>query len=179
MRKQFTSRNRRRSSLSQGIGAILFGGCCYVLWPALPTVQAAAVEPQQHIPPSNIASSISKQTSVGSEQNGLMNKHDYACKGGQCNVCRFRDSLAVGRSLPLADGSSEQERVNGTTISHAELQANGIKYLQARLAIPGPSPCPRYEQGHCKLVMNGQVGGDWWNKCGDGSFRHLSSRPAS
>ena len=42
----------------------------------------------------------------------------------------------------LGDGTSALYRVAGTRVPRAELEAKGIRYLQ--------------------------VGGDWWNKCGDG-----------
>ena len=67
---------------------------------------------------------------------------DYACKKGQCNRCHFRQSEVRGSATPLSDGSSEQARVNGTYVRRTELAAAGARILQ--------------------------VGGDWWNKCGDG-----------
>ena len=72
-----------------------------------------------------------------------LSTHGYACKGASCNVCEYRPSDIRPASFePEPGGASLQGRVEGTNVTRAELAAKGIKYLQ--------------------------VGGDWWNKCGDG-----------
>ena len=64
----------------------------------------------------------------------------YACIQGQCNVCRFGAGHLRGREA--LESEKSQQRVNGTFVSAAQLSAEGVRFLQ--------------------------VGGDWWNKCGDG-----------
>ena len=58
----------------------------------------------------------------------------------------IRDSrsgeLRPERARPLHNGDASQSRIEGTNVSAAELASYGVRYLQ--------------------------VGGDWWNKCGDG-----------
>jgi len=70
--------------------------------------------------------------------------HNYRCKDGSCNLCHFRPSEIHPKHQfdPLPGGDSAQARVEGTNVTAAELAEFGIRYLQ--------------------------VGGDWWNKCGDG-----------
>ena len=70
-------------------------------------------------------------------------RRDYYCQHGACNTCLVRPSHLLGADKkPLPDGSSLHARKNGTVVTRAELAELGITYLQ--------------------------VGGDWWNKCGDG-----------
>lgn len=75
----------------------------------------------------------------------------YFCKdwkeqersGRSCNLCHFRPKeIHPQNADPLPGGDSPQSRVEGTNVTRAELAEKGIRYLQ--------------------------VGGDWWNKCGDG-----------
>lgn len=69
--------------------------------------------------------------------------HGYFCKQGSCNTCHFRASeIRPASPEPAANGDSKQARVEGTNVTKAELAERGVRFLQ--------------------------VGGDWWNKCGDG-----------
>ena len=70
--------------------------------------------------------------------------HGYFCKQGSCNLCHYRPSeiRPLTSFEPEPNGDSGQSRVEGTNVTKAELAEKGIRYLQ--------------------------VGGDWWNKCGDG-----------
>jgi len=124
--------------------------CCYYVWSQVPTAAAASV-PQQplHAPslgaqaaPETAGSSLAARTSAASAAQPPMVERPYACRDGFCNDCSFRKGTVTGPERPFADGSSAQERVNGTVVSREDLAADGIRYFQ--------------------------VGGDWWNKCGDG-----------
>ena len=61
-------------------------------------------------------------------------------------MCHFRPTEITGphgadpKAMP--NGDCPQQRIEGTNVTKAELAEKQIKYLQ--------------------------VGGDWWNKCGDG-----------
>ena len=69
--------------------------------------------------------------------------HGYFCKQNSCNTCHFRPSeIRPASPDPAPNGDSKQGRVEGTNVTRAELAEKGIRFLQ--------------------------VGGDWWNKCGDG-----------
>jgi len=58
-------------------------------------------------------------------------------------VCHYREAeIQPLRFEPEPNGDSVQGRVEGSNVTRAELADKGIRYLQ--------------------------VGGDWWNKCGDG-----------
>jgi len=138
----------------------LFGFACCILWPVLsapvsPTplsVASASTRPAalEHRGGSGDvigggSSSSSGGGAVAARDAGFrldsMQTHGYHCKQGSCNVCRFRPQEIVG-SPPPGLGDCTQSRVEGTNVSRQELAAYGIRYLQ--------------------------VGGDWWNKCGDG-----------
>ena len=69
--------------------------------------------------------------------------HGYFCKQNSCNTCHFRPrEIHPADPKALPNGDCPQGRVEGTNVTKAELAEKGIRYLQ--------------------------VGGDWWNKCGDG-----------
>ena len=78
-----------------------------------------------------------------------MQTHGYFCgmPGGSgkrsCNTCHFLPrEIHPADPKPHSNGDSSQSRIEGTNVTKAELADKGIRYLQ--------------------------VGGDWWNKCGDG-----------
>ena len=70
----------------------------------------------------------------------------YYCRALQgvksCNVCHYRPAEMAGKPGETPTGDSTEGRIEGTNVTKAELAEKQIRYLQ--------------------------VGGDWWNKCGDG-----------
>ncbi len=156
----------RRPSSSRRVPALFIAllgfGCC-LLWPVLsaPVPTAPVVS---HPAVSSLDGGVSSSGGVssgggamggrGSRGAGLrtaaagdgdvlqqLQQHRYHCQQGACNTCRFRPSEISG-APPAANGDCAQSRKEGTNVSKAELAAYGVRYLQ--------------------------VGGDWWNKCGDG-----------
>ena len=119
--------------------------------PARETVTTYA-EPTLHTAPvgNGIGSSAQPQPQPQPQEPQLpstrpsepLKTHGYFCKQGSCNQCHYRPSEIKGKFEPEPNGDSAQGRVEGTNVTKAELAEMGIKYLQ--------------------------VGGDWWNKCGDG-----------
>ena len=115
-----------------------------------PVVTSPVPQTTVHYAEPHSASSVSSVAAVQQQPAAAvqqpvepMKTHGYFCKQGSCNICHYRQSEI--RPLifePEANGDCRQSRVEGTNVTKAELAANGIKYLQ--------------------------VGGDWWNKCGDG-----------
>lgn len=121
----------------------------YAVWPGVPIVAAAPVYPaHQSIPSARPSLEDANTQSLVVQPRERVPAGEpfvdrqYACKNGQCNTCPVRLSELVGSDRVLGDGSSAQARANNTFMTRAELGAMGVKYLQ--------------------------VGGDWWNKCGDG-----------
>ena len=70
--------------------------------------------------------------------------HEFACREGHCNRCHYHEQHVRGTMPPKAVSADDLNmgRINGTLMTRAEMAALGIRYLQ--------------------------LGGDWWNKCGDG-----------
>ena len=72
-----------------------------------------------------------------------LSSHGYRCMEGSCNKCYFRPSeIHPHDTTPAPGGDCLQSRVEGTNVTKKELADADIRFLQ--------------------------VGGDWWNKCGDG-----------
>jgi hypothetical protein len=109
---------------------------------ASPSVTAAATAGSS-ASASSTASSAAATPAAAAASTEPLRTHGYFCKQGSCNVCHFRQSeISPADPKPLPGGESPQQRVEGTNVTRAELAEKGIRYLQ--------------------------VGGDWWNKCGDG-----------
>ena len=70
--------------------------------------------------------------------------HEFACREGHCNRCIYHEEHVQGKMPPKDEDSRDlaMARINGTQMTRAEMSALGIRFLQ--------------------------LGGDWWNKCGDG-----------
>ena len=86
---------------------------------------------------------VAADTTSPAKPAGPLHTHGYFCKLGSCNVCHFRPSeIQPASAEPMPNGDCPQARVEGTNVTKAELAEKGLRYLQ--------------------------VGGDWWNKCGDG-----------
>jgi hypothetical protein len=131
-----------------------------LIYPAIsapvPMTTTTYAEPHQFSPTDGAAPSSSSGADSGSsivkptgpDSSSAASKeplqtHGYFCKQGSCNTCHFRASeIRPASPEPAANGDSKQARVEGTNVTKAELAERGIRFLQ--------------------------VGGDWWNKCGDG-----------
>ena len=122
----------------------------YTAWRAVPLVYAA---PASAVSPAGSVWSPSVSKAVdGSNQSGEAKpQQNFACKEGTCNTCFFHESEVEERETSrlegvvgggIGRGKSRLHRRKGTRVAKSELEARGIRYLQ--------------------------VGGDWWNKCGDG-----------
>ena len=137
--------------------AMAIVGCAYcLLYPAFaaPVVDMTSFQEQQEqhqhkadaLPDGSASSSTDSPPPPPARAAPLepLSSHEYHCKEGSCNVCHFRPSEISPRNAfqPLPGGDSPQGRVEGTNVTGAELAEYGIRFLQ--------------------------VGGDWWNKCGDG-----------
>ena len=98
---------------------------------------------------SSSAPPISISSSVGTTLEPLRTQR-YFCRSwpggppeGSCNTCYYRpNEIHPADPSPLPNGDSAQARLEGTNVTTAELIRNEVRFLQ--------------------------VGGDWWNKCGDG-----------
>jgi len=144
------------------VAAAVLSGGMYAVWPGLllpasaaPTSLSAAAASRP--PAAAVAAPVVRAADDPSATPATkplversaepMSERHYACRklgdaASQYNTCRVRASEVVGSERTLGDGSSAQSRANGTFMSRAELAELGARYLQ--------------------------VGGDWWNKCGDG-----------
>jgi len=122
--------------------ALAFCLCCCIVW-QMPVASAApASSPMTNRKLLTALPSDSTNAADAAGGPAPMQDHEYGCQQGVCNLCHFRAEEVEGNPKPFADGSSAQERINGTRVRRSELEAEGIEFLQ--------------------------VGGDWWNKCGDG-----------
>lgn len=111
--------------------------------PSLPMPSSAAAR---------VAASTLSFSGAGSNARPLeyLRTHGYYCRSwpggrpeGSCNTCYFLpNEIHPATPTALPNGDSPQSRLEGTNVTTAELARNEIRFLQ--------------------------VGGDWWNKCGDG-----------
>ena len=144
----------------------VFALACWLLWPSL-SAHAAAPRPTSYAPS---AHSTEEGASSHTESGGLSGArqrveetagsaspaftgapgteaggvHEFACREGHCNRCHYHEQHVRGMMPPKAVSADDLNmgRINGTLMTRAEMAALGIRYLQ--------------------------LGGDWWNKCGDG-----------
>ena len=137
-----------------------FFGCIFCLiYPVIsaPVPQATTTFAEPHqFAPAAVESSSSRSSGGSSSQSAPvaiaaaaaaptepLKTHGYFCKQNSCNTCYFRPSeIRPASSEPMPNGDCNQARVEGSNVTKAELAEMGIRFLQ--------------------------VGGDWWNKCGDG-----------
>ena len=129
----------------------IFAVSCWLLWPAL-SANAAAPKPttlreapRGHSPEEGAASSSTERGGdSGARRNMEEAAHEFGCREGHCNRCIYHAEHVQGK-MPPKDADSRDlamARINGTQMTRAEMSALGIRFLQ--------------------------LGGDWWNKCGDG-----------
>ena len=133
--------------------AVALVACAYCLfYPAFgaPVAEAAPVPTTQQWqrPTAVETTNIPASTAVAASTPARaplepLRSHGYFCQKGSCNLCHFRPKeIHPQDPTPKPGGDSPQGRVEGSNVTAAELADYGIRYLQ--------------------------VGGDWWNKCGDG-----------
>ena len=145
----------------------VFALSCWLLWPAL-SAHAAAPNPTSYEAPSahsaeegassrtesgdlsgsrrriEEAAAVASPLLTGAPGTEAGGVHEFACREGHCNRCHYHEEHVRGTMPPKTVSADDLNmgRVNGTQMTRAEMAALGIRFLQ--------------------------LGGDWWNKCGDG-----------
>lgn len=142
--------------MRRGEQLVLSALCCCILCLVYPVLSApvpgqtvtyaephrAYAEPQ-HTSTAYAAAAPPRQEPKEPKKQEPLKTHGYYCQKGTCNTCHYRPSEIRPLNFDAeANGDSAQSRVEGTNVTKAELAEKSLRYLQ--------------------------VGGDWWNKCGEG-----------